>query len=133
MKKSKKKPKFKIESFGRYSHWERGSKELPKIQEFTDTILSEEGNEFGMILHITGGKGAKIYYCIKHPPFKDKFGNIESDFKGEYFVNSNNSHFFIGDCIWLPIEDKVGEWIISVEFEGRLIEEKKFKVILPKN
>lgn len=130
MKKSKKHPKIKVESFGRYSKWKRGSKELPKILEFTHTIKSEEGNEFGFILHITGGKGAKLDYCIQHPPFTDAHGNLEPDFVGTYHVNTNDYKFFIGDCIWLPLEDKVGDWIVSVEFEGKTVAEHVFKVVI---
>lgn len=129
MKKSRKHPKIKIESYGRYSKWNRGSRDLPKILEFTDTIKSEEGNEFGMILHITAGKGAKIQYCIQHPPFKDANGNVEPDFTGEYLVSTNDYKFYIGDCIWLPVEDKTGKWVISVEFEGKVVAEKVFNVI----
>jgi hypothetical protein len=129
MKKSKKNPKIKIESFGRYSKWERGSRELPKILEFTNIIKSEENVEFGMILHISSGKGSKLQYCIQHPPFKDAKGNVEPDFTGEYLVNTNNYKFYIGDCIWLPLEDKVGKWIVSVEFEGKVVAEKVFEVV----
>lgn len=129
MKKSKKHPKIKIESYGLYSKWMRGSRELPKIREFAQTIKAEEGNEFGMILHITSGKGAKINYRIQHPPFRDVKGEIEPDFTGEYLVNSNNYRFYIGDCIWLPVEDKVGKWIVSVEFEGKVVAEKTFLVV----
>lgn len=130
VKKSKKHPVIKVESYGRYSKWERGSRELPKIKEFTTTIKSTEGNEFGMILHISGGKGAKINYCIKHPPFKDKNGNIEPDFIGQVIVPSNNYQFYIGDCIWLPVEDKAGTWEVIVESEGKLFASKKFDIIL---
>lgn len=129
MKKSKKHPKIKIESYGLYSKWMRGSRELPKIKEFAQMIKAEEGNEFGMILHITSGKGAKINYRIQHPPFRDVEGEIEPDFTGEYLVNSNNYRFYIGDCIWLPVEDKVGKWIVSVEFEGKVVAEKTFLVV----
>lgn len=123
---AKKKPTFKIDSFGIYSKWKRGSKALPKIQEFTTEFKVEEGKEFGIILHIKGGKGIKLDYCIKHPPFTDESGNIEPDFIGVYQVSSNDHYFYIGDCIWLPISDKVGKWIVSVEFEGRIIAEKSF-------
>lgn len=129
MKKSKKHPKIKIDSYGQYSKWDRGSRELPKIKAFTQTIKAEEGNEFGMILHITSGKGAKIYYRIQHPPFRDATGNIEPDFTGEYLVNSNDYKFYIGDCIWLPVDDKVGKWVVSVEFEGKIVAEKEFMVV----
>lgn len=129
---SKRKPKIKIDSFGRYSRWERGSRELPKILEFTNQIEAIEGNEFGMVLYITGGRGACLEYCIKHPPFKDKNGNTEPDFTGAYVIKSNDHKFYIGDSIWLPVEDKVGTWKILVKHEGKVIAEKGFRIILPK-
>lgn len=125
---AKKKPQIKIESFGRYTNWNRGSKELPHIEEFTEEIIAKEDVEFGMILHIVGGKGIKLNYCIKHPPFKDDSGNPEPDFTGEYYINSNDYRFYIGDCIWAPAEDKCGIWIIIVEHEQRIIAEKKFLI-----
>lgn len=126
-----KKLEIKIDSYGRYSKWNRGSKELPVILEFTNIIEAAEGNEFGMILIIKGGKGLKLDYCIKHPPFHDSKGNPEPDFTGEYYVNSNDFRFFIGDCIWLPIEDKVGEWSIFVYHNGKTIASKILNIELP--
>jgi hypothetical protein len=130
---SKKKPKIRIESYGQYTPWERGSRELPKICEFSHTIEAVEGNEFGMILSITGGKGIRLDFRIKHPPFRNEKGNIEPDFVGEYFVNSNNYEFYIGDCIWLPVEDKVGEWTILVYHKGNEIARQVFHIVLPDN
>ncbi len=100
----------KIDSYdGRYTKWEHDSKKLPEIRAYTNTIEAIEGNEFGMILRIIYGKGLKLDFCIKHPPFQNAKGNQEPDFKGEHFVNSNDLRFYIGDCIWPPVEDKVGE------------------------
>lgn len=128
---AKRKPKITIESFGRYSKWDRTSRKLPHIEEFTETIPAVEGNEFGMVLHITGGRGIKLNYCIKHPPFKSSDGKIEPDFTGKYYINSNDHKFYIGDCIWLPVEDKTGIWYIYVEWDGVKVAEKKFSVVLP--
>lgn len=127
----KRKAHIKVESYGRYSHWERGSRKLPKILEFTHSIDAIEGNEFGMILKITGGKGMRLDYCIKHPDFKDSKGNTEPDFIGEYYVSSNNYEFFLGDCIWLPLEDKVGSWEVIVSHEGDILESQKFDISFP--
>ena len=129
MKKSKKHPKIKVESFGRYTRWNLKSKDLPKILEFTNTIRADEGNEFGMILHITGGKGSKLDYRIQHPPFSNARGDIEPDFTGTCLVSSNDYKFFIGDCIWPPVEDKVGRWIVQVIFEGNVVAEQKFEIV----
>ena len=128
---AKRKPKITIESFGRYTKWNRNSKELPHIEEFTDTISAVEGNEFGMILHISGGKGIILNYCIKHPPFKNDIGDIEPDFTGEFHINSNTFKFYIGDCIWEPVEDKTGIWQIFVEWEDIKVADVKFSVVLP--
>jgi hypothetical protein len=126
----RKKPQIKLESFGRYSKWERGSRDLPKILEFTHIIEAIEGNEFGFIVKIEGGKGMKLNYIIKHPPFKNKEGSIEPDFAGEHYVNSNHFEFYIGDCIWLPVEDKVGFWKIIVFYKGKELASHTFEVVL---
>jgi hypothetical protein len=128
---SKKKPKIKLESFGRYSKWERGSKHLPKIIEFTQIIEATEGNEFGLVLSIEGGKGMKLEYIVKHPPFKNDTAMIEPDFTSDYYVNSNHNEFYIGDCIGLPVEDKVGIWNIIVYHKDQEIAAQTFEVIFP--
>ncbi|MBA7517639.1 hypothetical protein ES705_09693 [subsurface metagenome] len=53
----RKNPDIRIESYGRYSKWKQGSKKLPMILEFTNTIEAVEGNEFEMILRIKESKG----------------------------------------------------------------------------
>ena len=127
-----KKPEIKIESYGRYSKWERGNKKLPSILEFTNTIKAFEGNEFGMILRIKRGKGLKLIYCIKHPSFLNENGIIAPDFIGEYFVNSNDFQFYIGDSIGLPVENKIGTWEVIVYHEDKTLASKSFKIVLPK-
>ncbi len=125
----RRKPEIKIDSYGRYSKWERGSKELPVILEFTNSVEAIEGNEFGMILRIKGGKGLRLDFCIKHPCFYDAKGNQEPDFSGEYYVSSNDFRFYIGDCIWHPLEDKVGEWKFFVYNNGETIASKTLNII----
>ena len=130
MKKSKKKFEVAIESYGRYTQWKRGSRDLPKIIEFTGVIKAYEGNEFGVILRIRKGKGVKLDYYIKRPAAKDD--NItESDYTGMHIIRSNDYKFFIGDCIDYPVQDKLGKWIISIFSEGILLAEKSFDVVLP--
>ena len=127
-----KKPEFKVISYGRYSKWERGSKKLPTVLEFTNTIKAYEGNEFGMILRIIRGKGTKLTYCIKYPSFLNRDGIKAPDYIGEYFVNSNDFQFYIGDCIWLPIEDKIGTWEVIVFHEVKTVASKSFLILSPK-
>lgn len=124
----KRKPKFSEESYGRYTHWEKGSRELPKILEFTNKIIAEEGNEFGIILNVENGKGALVDFCIKHPPIKDEKGKLMPDFTGQLHIPANTYQIFVGDSVWAPIDDKIGEWRVIISFEGKTIADRKFVV-----
>lgn len=125
----KRKPTFTVDSHGRYSKWDKSSKELPKIEAFTDAIPAVLDTEFGMILNIKGGKGERIDFVIKHPTLHDENGNMLPDFKGEVYVHSNDYQIFIGDSVFAPAEDKIGPWHILVYWNKKCIAEKAFNVI----
>lgn len=122
---AKKKITWELYSYGEYSRWERSSKKLPKLIKITDRIKIHEDLEFGYVLKIKGAKGKVVDYIIEHPPFKDAKGNIEPSFKGQYFINSNDYEFFLGDTVWEPYDDKVGDWLLLTYLDGQLIAEKK--------
>jgi len=124
-----KKPSFDLVSYGLYEHWDRGTKDLPRIKQFTTTIEAVADNEFGMVINIKGGRGKWLEYCIKHPPIPDEHGNLLPDFTGEYRIETNDYHFFIGDCIWEPVDNKVGQWVVQVFYEGKMLFEKVFDVV----
>ncbi len=131
MKKSKKKFEVAIESYGRYTQWKGGSRDLPKIIEFTSVIKADEGNEFGMILRIKKGKGVKLDYYIKGPAVKNKDSITENEYTGMHIIRTNDYKFFVGDCIDYPVKDKLGRWIISIYSEGILLAEKSFDIVMP--
>jgi len=116
-------------TYGEYSTWDRESKALPKILNITDKIESEIGTEFGYVLHIKKAKGSKITFRIIHPPFKDENGEPAEDFTGEVYVNSNDYEFFLGDCIWEPLEDKLGPWRLVTELDGKVIADKTLYLV----
>lgn len=125
MKKSKKPvPRAEIINYGLYENWDRDSKKLPGFLDLTDRIEASLGIEFGMIVRIHQAKGRYIDYRIDHPLFYDADGNPEPPFEGTYRINSSYFEFFIGDTIWEPIEDKRGDWVLSVFIDGVLIAEK---------
>ena len=119
-------------SYGEYSAWDRSSRELPKLINITETIEAEIGTEFGYVLKIKKGKGKKLEFRIIHPPFKDEHGKVRPDFTGEYYVNSNDHSFFLGDCIWEPLEDKLGEWRLITYMDGKVIADKTLTLIKKK-
>lgn len=115
MKRSKKpKPEVEIVSYGKYSNWDRDSKELPELVDLTEEVKAEIDVEFGMIIEIFKAKGRYLDFVIDHPPFKDEHGNIAPPFEGTYQIKSNPFSFFLGDTIWEPVEDKKGPWTMTV-------------------
>jgi hypothetical protein len=125
----RKKTEVKIKSYGLYTPWERESKELPRIKEFTTTIPARVGIEFGYIINIRGARGKIIDFCIEHPPFRNSQGDIAPPFTGIEHIDSNNYNFFLGDTIWLPVEDKTGQWKLSCMIEGKCVARKSFDIV----
>ena len=123
--------KFKcvVKNFGIYERFDNADKHLPRFLERTTKIPGREDVEFGYILHITGGKGKKLTFEIDHPPFKNDDGEIAAPFVGEMYVTSNDYRFFLGDRVWLPVEDKLGPWKITTFCEGKTIAEKTLVVV----
>lgn len=113
-------------SYGIYSTWDSKSKALPKIKEFTTQVTAEVDVEFGFILNIKKAKGEKIRYCIYHPGITTDDGEVLDPFDGEEYVGNNDWNFYLGDTIWLPVENKIGKWRMTVELKGQIIAEKTF-------
>ncbi len=126
---AKKKLDIELHSYGQYTAWDRTSRELPRILEITQVVQAEIGTEFGYLLKIRKGKGKKLEFRIIHPPFKDEQGTIARDFTGEYYINSNDYSFFLGDCIWEPLEDKLGPWCLITSLDGQVIADKTLQLV----
>ena len=87
--------------------------------------------EFGLIVNIKGAKNQELDYCIDHPGILDADGIRREPFEGSVFAKTNDWDFYLGDTIWLPLQDKLGEWKMSVELAGQVIAEKTFIVSEP--
>ncbi|WP_394151416.1 DUF3859 domain-containing protein [Vibrio maritimus] len=130
---AKRSPVIEMTSYGIYSTWDSGSKDLPKIQDFTTIVPADEQIEFGFIVNIKKAKGEKVRYCIYHPGVLSKKGQVLAPFDGEEHVGSNDWDFYLGDTIQLlhpvdGLESNLGEWHMVIEMQGKVIAEKKFKV-----
>jgi len=125
---AKRRPTFKIYSYGEYETWDRESKSIPRILEFKTEITARIGTEFGYVLHIKNGKGEKLEFRIDHPPFTDEDGNVRPPFTGEQFIRTNDFEFYLGDCIWEPLEDKLGKWEITTFYKGEVVAHKIFNL-----
>ena len=122
----KRRPEFRMYSYGEYSKWDRESREIPKILGFTTEIEAKIGTEFGYVLHIRNGKGETINFIIDHPPFNNKYGEPEPPFTGKQFIRTNDFEFYLGDCVWEPLEDKLGKWELSTFYRGQIVAQKTF-------
>jgi hypothetical protein len=125
------KPKVhcKLTSYGIYDGWDRGSKSLPQITDFRREVPARIGIEFGYILNFKKAKGKLLSYCIEHPPFLDKHGEVAASFTGEEYVRSNDWNFYLGDTVWEPVEDKTGVWRLITELEGRTVADETFTLV----
>ncbi len=127
---TKRKISWELYSYGVYSKWERTSKKLPKLLKITDRIQITPDIEFGYVIKVKGAKRKIIEYRIDHPPFYNDKNKVEPAFIGQYFINSNDYEFFLGDTVWEPYSDKQGEWILSTWIDGKLIAQKKLTLFL---
>ncbi|MCE4563720.1 DUF3859 domain-containing protein [Maribellus sp. CM-23] len=125
---AKRRPTFKIYSYGEYSKWDRESREIPKVLDFTTEIEASIGTEFGYVLHIKNGKGESVQFRIDHPPFLDEKEQVTPPFTGEQFVRTNDFEFYLGDCIWEPLEDKKGKWELTTWYQGKIVANKIFNL-----
>lgn len=116
-------------SYGEYSKWERDSKQIPKILNFSTEIEAEIGTEFGYVLHVKQAKGEKLGFKINHPPFTDEKGNWRPPFTGEQFIRTNDFEFYLGDCIWEPLDDKLGTWELTTYYNGKVVANKVFNLV----
>ena len=125
---AKRKREIKLHSYGVYTRWQSQSKELPQITEFTTRVPAVVDIEFGFIVHIKGAKNQELDYCIYHPDILDAEGNVRPPFDGSVYVKSNDWKFYLGDTIWDPIADKLGDWRMTVALDGQIIAEKTFEL-----
>lgn len=125
----RRKPNIEIANYGKYTAWNKTSREMPKLLKYTTTIEAVEGNEFGIIINVDNLKGEILEFIIKHPPIKNEQGNLLPQFKGNLYVNSNHTQFFIGDGIWLPVDDKIGVWEVLILYNNKQVVSKAFNIV----
>jgi len=127
---AKTKPIFTIESYGIYEMWGGNSRTLPKISKVTTLVPAQIDIEFGLTISVKKAKGICLNWCIEHPNITDKLGHPMPAFEGQEYVRNNDWTFYLGDTIWAPIEDKVGDWHMYLLYNEQVIAEKTFEVTL---
>ena len=126
--KAKRKPEVRVRSYGVYSKWDTHSKQLPKFIEPTLRIPAKVDIEFGFVVNIKRAKNRVLTYCIEHPGILDEAGEVRLPFDGEVYVKTNDWDFYLGDTIWLPLDDKLGAWRMWIAFDDEILVEKTFHI-----
>ena len=125
---AKRKPEITLKSFGIHTKWNSDSKDLPRVSEFTTRVEAVIDVEFGFVVNIKGAKNQKLTYCIYHPDIPDADGIPRPPFDGTVYVKTNDWDFYLGDTIWEPVHDKLGDWRMTLELDGRIVAEKTFEL-----
>ncbi|WP_372762664.1 DUF3859 domain-containing protein [Pseudoalteromonas sp.] len=129
---AKSKAIFTLQSYGIYSTWDSNTKALPQIAQFTTQVQAAIDVEFGLIIHVKKGKGEKLQYCIYHPDIPDQHGEIMPPFSGYVYVKDSDWQFYLGDTIWPPLENKLGDWRMTIAHNGSIIADKTFTLFKAK-
>ncbi|WP_026958619.1 DUF3859 domain-containing protein [Aliagarivorans taiwanensis] len=128
---AKAKPLVKLHSYGIYSTWDSEDKSLPQIKQFTLDVEAKLEVEFGMIINIKKARGEKLVYCIYHPDIPDEDGEVMAPFRGEEYIRSNDWNFYLGDTIWAPVSNKLGDWRMTIEIDNKIVADKTFNLYVP--
>ena len=126
---AKRKPEIRMRTYGIYTHWESDSRALPKIAEVTTKVKAVVDVEFGFIVNVKGGKNQELFYCIDHPGILDDQGKRRPPFDGSVYIKTNDWNFYLGDTIWEPVQDKLGNWRMTLELDGNIVADKTFELI----
>ena len=105
------------------------SKALPQIEQFTTNVIAKLDVEFGLIINIKKAKGEKLHFCIYHPDIPDSNGEIMPPFEGVEYIKENDWQFYLGDTLWEPIENKLGDWRMTLTLNNKIIADKKIELI----
>tara|TARA_R110002049_G_scaffold285698_4_gene467159 strand:+ start:350806 stop:351426 length:621 start_codon:yes stop_codon:yes gene_type:complete len=127
---AKRKPEIKMRTFGIYSKWDGDSKELPRFTRSTTRVRAKIGVEFGFVVDVKNCKNRQLHYCIDHPGILDADGKKRPPFDGMVYVKTNDWKFYLGDTIWEPVDDKLGDWRLTLEMDDQLVAEKTFQLHL---
>ena len=117
-----------MRTYGIYTQWDSNSKELPRFSECTTRIRADIDVEFGFVVNVKGAKNQELTYCIDHPGIQDTDGSTRAPFGGIVYVKTNDWDFYLGDTIWEPVADKLGNWRMTLELDGKVVADKTFEL-----
>ncbi|MDA7915534.1 DUF3859 domain-containing protein, partial [bacterium] len=49
------------------------------------------------------------------------------------YIKTNDWDFYLGDTVWEPMHDKLGNWRMTLELDGKVVADKTFELLAVKN
>jgi hypothetical protein len=142
-------PRGKVVAFGRYAIVENGTPEKAertvagevkpvqthRLIEQTDVVVGQLGNTFGIEVDLEGLPPGPVVLVIRtiHPALTNsETGKTMTVSEYDWAVSARSKVYFgfTFDYRWEIAE---GEWTKQVVYNGKVLAEKKFKVIVPLN
>ena len=101
----------------------------------TDTIVGQLGNSFGIEIDLDGFPPGTVVLTIRtlHPPLTNpETGRVMTSSEFDWPVAGRQAVYFgfAFDHRWEIAE---GEWAKQIVYNGKVLAEKKFKVVVPLN
>ena len=126
MGKSKKDGTVELVNYGRYTPFEAGSRQLPRIREYTHTIPCRDGMCFGFIVRAHKAKGDILRFVVERPGDDGDWRTVD---ERELRPRKNTEKFYVGEFVAEPVERALGRWRLSLYYKDRTIVQKEFDVI----
>lgn len=126
---ARKRPAVDVVSYGLYDRFDPAGKALPRVVEFTTAVPAVAGQEFGYVLKIKQGRGMRLGWEIDHPRVPGKDGSVMDPFRGQAFVRTSDFDFFLGDALWEPLANMLGEWTLTTTLDEKVVAKRTFEVL----
>ena len=142
-------PKVTVREFGRYETKRSGIKHKAvrtasgqvhpvagrRLVQRTAEIFGQPGRSFGIEIDMDGFPAGAVQLTIRtlHPPLTNpKTGKTTKISEYDWPVSGRRNVYFgfTFDDGWEIAE---GPWVIQILYKGRLLAEKKFKIVVPLN
>ncbi|MCW5770988.1 MAG: DUF3859 domain-containing protein [Rhodospirillaceae bacterium] len=124
-----------VEKGERTASGELRSVNAHRLKTQTDEIMGQLGNSFGVDLRLEGFPPGQITLTIRtlHPPITNpKTGKAMTVSEYDWPVTLRD-HVYFGYTFDYSWEIAEGIWTKQIIYRGRVLAEKKFKVIVPLN
>jgi hypothetical protein len=140
-------PRIEVVDYGVYATGSRTTVPMPisvsgkmnlvdgvRLTELTNVILGQLGTSFGFRYRVMGvPEGAVVTIRTRHPRLTDPDTGRSMDYGEREQAIASGEERYTGYSFDARYEIAEGEWSFQIIYQGRVIGEQKFKVVVPLN